>query len=106
MVAPVTVPIQEEKGVQGAQEQVVPATLVGVILVVVVDHPGVMPPVLPAEVPARWQQRPRTLYREKVTIIFVLLVLKTATVNPESVSVHWPPVLAEGLPISITKGQI
>ena len=97
MVAPVTVPIREEKGVQGEVE-------VGVRPPGVLD-PGVVQP--PAEVPARWPPRPRTPSREKVTIISVLLVLKIATVNPESVSVHWPPVRAEALPISsiMVKGR-
>ena len=95
MVAPVTVPIREEKGVQEGEE-------VGVL-----DPPGVVQ-LAPAEVPARWPPRPRTPSREKVTIISVLLVLKIATVNPESVSVHWPPVRAEALPISsimVVKGR-
>ena len=95
MVAPVTVPIREEKGVQE-----------GVELGVRVLDPEVVQP--PAEVPARWPPRPRTPSREKVTTISVLLVLKIATVNPESVSVHWPPVRAEALPISsimVVKGR-
>ena len=98
MVAPVTVLIREEKGVQEGVEVDRPP---GVL------DPGVVQP--PAEVPARWPPRPRTPSREKVTIISVLLVLKIATVNPESVSVHWPPVRAEALPISsimvVVKGR-
>lgn len=68
------------------------------VLPVVVEDPIQVP--LLAEVPVKWLPHPRTHSREKVTIISVLLVLKTATVNPESVSVHWPPVLAEALPIN------
>ena len=88
-VAPVIVPILEGKGVQVVEVLVLP---------VAAEDPIQVP--LLAEVPVKWLPHPRTHSREKVTIISVLLVLKTATVNPESVSVHWPPVRAEALPIS------
>lgn len=91
-VAPVIVPILEGKGVQVVQVEEV------LVLPVAAEDPIQVP--LLAEVPVKWLPHPRTHSREKVTIISVLLVLKTATVNPESVSVHWPPVLAEALPIS------
>ena len=88
-VAPVIVPILEGKGVQVVEVLVLP---------VAAEDPIQVP--LLAEVPVKWLPHPRTHSREKVTIISVLLVLKTATVNPESVSVHWPLVLAEALPIN------
>ena len=90
-VAPVIVPILEGKGVQVVQ--------VEEVLVRPEAEDPIQVPLL-AEVPVKWLPHPRTHSREKVTIISVLLVLKTATVNPESVSVHWPPVLAEVLPIN------